>query len=653
MFPMILAAAIATVMPVKAGQSNSSCAHVDNSVPGKTIASDPITAFCVSHYRNDSGVENAPITLFAGIDNSNTGCRKEQIDVYFTFENPEGKAVRKKAKYFDGTNASIAVWPTELKVGKQDFTIDVSACNGKKIASRTLGFTRLAKRIRRAVAIDRHKRVVLGVSGKPFFPIGIYADTTTSNIVERVGKSPFNTLVAYRGINREMLNWCSEHDLMACVSAGDYQTSEDLVGRNVSKLKGHPALLAWLLTDDKFLPSVQQMKTRYRTMLDRDDGHPTWAVFRQVDQIRDYLGTCDAIGFLPYPVSDSQLPQVHFSIQKGRQGTFGALPLWQTAQMFDLGEDKANATTGADAPKYRAPMLAEMKATAWLQIADGANAVFMHSYAPLDKMNQSGFGEKHWREICECAAEIAEVSDIMLSIGNAPRFENIPDSLSVRTWRTGAKIHVLVCNASGKALKAKLPLGNDRFENMRTVFGGGVKMETGNILSVEFEPEGYAFISFDGDKPIDFEELKYNRSGASAYLDGGIWAKPLVLDYDSDGDLDVLIMSRSALTNAFILYENPTPKGVKCKMPIFKKGRTISTDTCGAHISSQLFDGKWIVTNPGGVMWDPINRWGKFTKITGAERDPLFRDSKISVRTSDVPVIGHRRHRREWCIFLR
>ena len=130
------------------------------------------------------------------------------------------------------------------------------------------------------------------------------------------------------------------------------------------------------------------------------------------------------------------------------------------------------------------------------------------------------------------------------------------------------------------------------------------------------------------EKPMDFEELKYNRKGGEAYLDAGVWSQPLVMDYDNDGDLDLVVLTKSALTNAFILYENPTPKGVACKMPVFKKGRTISTNVCNGHVSSHMFDGKPIVVKPGGVMWDPIGEWGRFTPVNGVDYDPLMRDTK-------------------------
>lgn len=586
----------------------------------------PVTALCSSHYRNEASVDDGVVTFHAGIDLADSGCSREDVRVFFSYEAPDGRKVRRRAERFDGTDASIGLWPAALRVGTQEVAVELEAGDGRIIGRRTLPFTRITSRPRRRVVIDRRQRVRIG--GKPFFPLGIYAGTANSNMVERIGKSPFNTLMAYHGLDESMLDWCAENDLMVSVHAGDYKTSDEAIGRMVSRLKNHPAVLAWLVNDEKPVSEMPRLLSRYRTVVDMDGGHPAWAVLYQVDQIRDYIGTCDVIGSDPYPVPHESLSWVNTSTAKARRGTFGAIPLWQTSQIFDWAAYKTTAKPGTDVSKYRAPTLAEMKLMAWLEIAGGANALFMYSYSPLEKMDWRDPFERRWRDVCECAAEIKKMSYVLLSDGDAPVIPAPPAGLAVRAWRTGAQKHVLVCNASGKSLKAELSLGDGKFDDMRTELGGGASRGKGNMLSVSFGPEGYAMLLFDGEKPIDFEELKYNRKDATAYVDAGTWAQPMVFDYDGDGDLDLIVLTKSALTNAFIFYENPTPKGVKCKMPVFKRGRTISTDVCNGHVSSQMFDGKPIVVKPGGVMWDPVSRWGKFTPIKGVDYDPLARDTK-------------------------
>jgi hypothetical protein len=57
-------------------------------------------------------------------------------------------------------------------------------------------------------------------------------------------------------------------------------------------------------------------------------------------------------------------------------------------------------------------------------------------------------------------------------------------------------VHLLVCNASGKSLKGKLPLSTEFSGKMRIVFGGGAVLE-GDSLLLDFPLEGYAFLTFE------------------------------------------------------------------------------------------------------------------------------------------------------------
>ena len=91
---------------------------------------------------------------------------------------------------------------------------------------------------------------------------------------------------------------------------------------------------------------------------------------------------------------------------------------------------------------------------------------------------------------------MASASDIILSAEKAPVLKDVPVGLSVRTWRKDGKVHLLVCNASGKSLKRKLPLSAEFSGKMHTIFGGGAVRE-GDSLLLDFPLEGYAFLAFD------------------------------------------------------------------------------------------------------------------------------------------------------------
>ena len=333
------------------------------------------------------------------------------------------------------------------------------------------------------------------VDGKPFFPITMYCSHPQSNMIERIGKSPCNTIMAYGKLDWAMLDWCRANGLMACPYVGDLSSKDSSVAKRMNKIKDHPAIFSWLMNDERPLAALPQLHSRYRTIMETDPGRPTWAVLYQVDDMRGYVGTCDAIGSDPYPLPHASVKLAYDWVEKTRKATFGALSLWQTIQVFDWAAYKTKGQSDPEVSKYRAPTLEEMKIMAWMQIAGGANALLMYSYNPVEKMDWRDPFEKKWKEICECAGEIAAVKDVILSVERAPVTGTVPASLAVRTWRFGGKTYLLVCNATGKKLKANLPPGEIKAKALNTIYGSGVSLDGKGGLSVDFAPEGYAFLS--------------------------------------------------------------------------------------------------------------------------------------------------------------
>ena len=70
----------------------------------------------------------------------------------------------------------------------------------------------------------------------------------------------------------------------------------------------------------------------------------------------------------------------------------------------------------------------------------------------------------------------------------------------------------------------------------------------------------------------DLERMMFNNPGAVVDLSMGIWPVPFVFDYDGDGDLDLFVISGSVPFEGAWFFENPTPKGARNPMPVFKAG---------------------------------------------------------------------------------
>lgn len=80
-------------------------------------------------------------------------------------------------------------------------------------------------------------------------------------------------------------------------------------------------------------------------------------------------------------------------------------------------------------------------------------------------------------------------------------------------------------------------------------------------------------LSVAGYSQESLERLKYNNPGLAVDLGVGLWSWPMAIDWDHDGDWDLLVSCPDKPSNGVYLFENPAGKGVK--QPIFKPGKRL------------------------------------------------------------------------------
>jgi hypothetical protein len=98
------------------------------------------------------------------------------------------------------------------------------------------------------------------------------------------------------------------------------------------------------------------------------------------------------------------------------------------------------------------------------------------------------------------------------------------------------------------------------------------------------------------------ERVLYNQPGLAVDLGVGLWAQPLPMDYDSDGDMDLVVSCADVPYNGTYFFENPGG----AKLPVFKPAVRIDRGLRNAQVSH--VDGKTFVLTPGLEYHNVANR---------------------------------------------
>ncbi len=95
-----------------------------------------------------------------------------------------------------------------------------------------------------------------------------------------------------------------------------------------------------------------------------------------------------------------------------------------------------------------------------------------------------------------------------------------------------------------------------------------------------------------------FERLKYNNPGLVVDLGVGLWGNPLPVDYDNDGDFDLLVSCKDVPFNGIYFFENTSGKAFPAFEPPVKVSDPIR------HIQVSYINGEPRFLQPGEELLD-------------------------------------------------
>ncbi|MCA9270060.1 MAG: VCBS repeat-containing protein, partial [Planctomycetales bacterium] len=106
--------------------------------------------------------------------------------------------------------------------------------------------------------------------------------------------------------------------------------------------------------------------------------------------------------------------------------------------------------------------------------------------------------------------------------------------------------------------------------------------------------------------PVELSPLAYNHPGLTVDLGVGLWSFPIPLDWDDDGDYDLVVSCPDKPSNGIYLFENPAnPRGGKPSplMPVFLPGVRLRAAP-SHYVTPSYVDGQTRVLIPGRELVD-------------------------------------------------
>lgn len=447
-------------------------------------------------YRNET--TGGPVRVFVGLSLAGTLAEPGDVEGALEVIDGGGKVVATaKPSAIAADQAEFVLDSTPLAVGSYRVVCRFALRNGPAKGEAAIGLHRVAEPTKRRVYIDEHQRLI--VEGKPFFPLGMYWSGVDEKNLAIYADSSFNCLMPYGRPNRERMDWIHGHGLKVIASIKDYYagttwcpkhiaTPEDerpAVEQAVAECREHPALLAWYLNDELPKEMMDRLDAHQSWIEELDPDHPTWVVLYQVNDVRAYLSSFDAIGTDPYPIPTKPAATALDWTRKTRNGVFGQRSVWQVPQVFDWRAYKKSAE---DAATYRAPTLLEMRSMAWQCIAAGANGLVFYSWFDLHKMNAVDPFEQRWGEVKSMAAEIDALIPVILSVEPVPTVvAEAPEGVAWRLARLENAVYLIAVNSTDEPAAASFRFPSAYAKLSHALGESGARLD-GATLELSFGP---------------------------------------------------------------------------------------------------------------------------------------------------------------------
>ena len=310
---------------------------------------------------------------------------------------PTGEAVGRTPLKTDGESQIVAFPRPETQPGGElTLRVRLMSASGEQLHERRVAVPVLAPGTDE-VTVDEQNRLI--VSGRPFFPIGIYnAPLDDLGLLARMG---FNCAGPYFTATPEYVAEAKQHGLRLITNA----PKEDADWVRQAAESGQ--LLAYYVYDEPAPDRAAELRQRCLGLAKTDPYHPTCGCNNLHHEYYTDVADIMMVDAYPHP---GKFDVIVSRMQAAVRAMKGRRPVWYIPQTFArIGYLHAGTTL----ENSREPTFDELRAATWLGIALGARGVVYYSHCIQTFRIRHGFPIL-WRALGHTVAELRALHDVLL-----------------------------------------------------------------------------------------------------------------------------------------------------------------------------------------------------------------------------------------------
>lgn len=440
----------------------------------------------------------AALRVAAVVDDRQAATRREALRLRAVLTSADGREMAQQVEDVAGLRTDLVIdRPRGLEPGRHLLRVSLEdRRSGRVVAATGHPLVQWPGEAPEARCwIDRHGRLI--VDGRPFFPLGLFAELPEEEELRLIAEAGFNCVMPYYlygqtgaslEAQRRYLDAAERIGVKTIYSTKDiydgpmiaaleqlhgWRGREAILRGLVETFRGHPNVIAWYTNDEKGVADAPQVVEHYEIIRSLDEDHPIWMCDFRPEVIREFWDSADVFGVDWYPIAWLPIRSTGDAAAQARGQLFAARPRWDVPQAHNLGIYSPGASD------TRPPTAEELRCMCYQFLATGATGLILYCYDDLERDPKAPFSER-WRDVRGVAAELSGLGPILLSVAE-PLPVGVESAGPVRWFsRAHADVtHLFLVNAGTEPATASL-----------TLPGAGLRVAVDGVALGESGPGG-------------------------------------------------------------------------------------------------------------------------------------------------------------------